>query len=260
MRLVIGLLLISFFAIEGEAATASRVEPRSTPMVGDPARVAPRTARQATLEGESHPALSSARSAALLNCENDNEIAPSSSLRLLPGDMAGNIFEIDPGLLPYQIDTVSFALLRQTLSQVPVLIGLDLFVYDAQQDVFSFISGFDITLDDIDAGGTIFDVDLSEFGVEGDGDLLTLYGDFTNGTVDAMVNPAGDASPRCLNAAEDNVCSVLLPVDEDTLLIYGIDDETCGTGILNFDLVHEVTLAPVVATPVVSWGSVKARF
>lgn len=261
MRLVIGLLIVSSLVSDGLAA-AVRVELRATPVSAERLQLTPRVVRQTTATGDVHrPIAPALRAADVLNCENDNLIAPSTTLKLLPGDMAGNIFEL--GLLdtPRVIESISLGMLPQPNSSFPLLVYLDIFVYDPVEDSFVNVAPFDITIDSpIDPAGEILDIDLSKFGVEVGHDLLTLYGDATNTTVDKMVNPAGDDSPRCLSAGGDNVCSVLLPFDDIELFIYGVDDAGCASGIMNFDLVHEVSLAPVVATETASWSSVKARF
>lgn len=192
----------------------------------------------------------------LLTCENDGTI--DGALIIGIGDFVGNVFAVPEEPTPWMVKSISFALLDFDATY-PGLLFFDIYEDDGTQ--YLPIAAFDIEISDLEPGeADVFSLDITEFKVTGSGDILTLYGDGSG--EEGRMLPAYDATPRCLEG--DNVCSVILPVDASSLLIYGVvDEKACPraeNNILNYDLVHEVTVvpAPNVATQRRSWGEVKA--
>jgi len=201
-------------------------------------------------------AMASKGGSVLLTCENDGEI--DGALIIGIGDFVGNVFAAPKEPTPWRVEEISFALLDYD-AQYPGLLFFDIYEDDGEQ--YLPIAAFDIEIASLEPGeADVFALDISEFDVTGSGDILTLYGDGT-GEAGRML-PAYDSSPRCLDG--DNVCSVILPVDATSLLIYGVQDaKLCPraeNNILNFDLVHDIVVGPVpnVTTRQRSWGDVKA--
>lgn len=265
MRAVLLLALFGLVAPGAEAARVSRIVPKDFSLrlerpqarVEDLARVAESPNPTPAFGGLS-------KGSAVLNCENDGVLDPANTLVLDVGDLAGTIFPVPNDPSPYMVAEIDISMLDLN-SSYPAQLDLIILESNETGTTFDTIAGFNVDLDAaVSAEGEMLNLDLREFNVTGQYELLVLYGDSAGETA-SLILPVGDSTARC--APEDivEVCSVHLPANEGTLFIYGaVDAVTCFRSTHNirfFDIVMEVLLEDIgVGTLDSSFGALKARY